>query len=135
MTMNNQFRVGQAYFPSKPGGVVKKPVSAPVQKPFEHWLQEQLTSTANTTQAPKLSFSQHALGRLEQRGITLTEADVAKLEGAVQRAASKGAKESLILMNHVAYVVSVANRKVITAVDEAHMKENVFTNIDSAVFV
>ena len=38
-------------------------------------------------------------------------------------------------MEDVALVVSVKNRTVITAVDRAQMKENVFTNIDSAVIV
>ena len=33
----------------------------------------------------------------------------------------------------VAFVVSVPNRTVITAVDRDHMKQQVFTNIDSAV--
>lgn len=58
-----------------------------------------------------------------------------RLETAVQKAASKGAKESLILMDNVAYVVSIVNRKIITAVDDGSMKDNVFTNIDSAIFV
>lgn len=58
-----------------------------------------------------------------------------RLEGAVQKAAAKGAKESLILMDNVAYVVSVVNQKVITAVDQMSMKENVFTNIDSAILL
>ena len=53
----------------------------------------------------------------------------------VDRAAAKGAKESLVMIDDVALVVSVKNRTVITAVDKAQLKENVFTNIDSAVIV
>jgi flagellar operon protein len=53
----------------------------------------------------------------------------------VDRAAAKGARESLVMMDDVALVVSVKNRTVITAVDRAHLKDNVFTNIDSAVIV
>ena len=53
----------------------------------------------------------------------------------VDRAAAKGAKESLVLVDNAALVVSIKNRTVITAVDQAHLKENVFTNIDSAVIV
>ncbi|MCL6645862.1 MAG: flagellar protein, partial [Dehalococcoidia bacterium] len=82
-----------------------------------------------------LTFSQHALTRLRERGISLNEAELNRLQSAVQKAADKGAKESLIMMDNVAYVVSIINRKVITAVDVVSMKENVFTNIDSAVFV
>jgi len=53
----------------------------------------------------------------------------------VSKAAAKGARESLILLDDKAFVVSVRNRTVITAVDGEHLKENVFTNIDSAVIV
>ena len=52
----------------------------------------------------------------------------------MDRAAQKGARESLVLLDDVALVVSIKNRTVITAVDAANLKENVFTNIDSAVF-
>ncbi|HBK86936.1 MAG TPA: flagellar protein [Firmicutes bacterium] len=80
-----------------------------------------------------LRFSKHATERLEQRQIMLTPADVTRLTRAVDNAASKGARDSLILLNRTAFVVNVPNRTVITAVDEDHMRENVFTNIDSAV--
>lgn len=133
--MNTQFRVGQTFFPSKPGGIAKQPAAAESPKSgksFDHWLKESLLVSQNVT---KLSFSQHALNRLQDRGIQLGDQELSRLEGAVQKAADKGSKESLILMDNVAYVVNVANRKVITAVDDANMKESVFTNIDSAVLV
>ena len=60
---------------------------------------------------------------------------MALLKDAVNKAEAKGAKESLILMDQLALVVSVKNRTVITAVDGASLKDNVFTNIDSAVIV
>ena len=61
---------------------------------------------------------------------------MAKLSTAVHKAAQKGAKESLILMNNeLALVVSIANKTVITAMDGPSLKDNVFTNIDSAVIV
>lgn len=83
----------------------------------------------------EVKFSQHALQRLQSRNIKLDQAAMDKLNGAVDKAAQKGAKESLILMNNLALVVSVKNRTVITAMDESSMKESVFTNIDSAVIV
>ncbi|KXS45236.1 MAG: flagellar operon protein [Candidatus Frackibacter sp. T328-2] len=82
-----------------------------------------------------IKFSGHAKKRLNSRDINLTAQDLNKLQTAVNKAESKGAKESLILVNNVAYVVSVENKTVITAVDEGNMKENVFTNIDSAVMM
>jgi flagellar operon protein len=80
-----------------------------------------------------LRFSGHALQRIEHRGINLDEATMARLDGGVQRAAAKGSRDSLVLVDETAFVVSVPNRTVITAVDREHMREQVFTNIDSAV--
>ena len=56
-----------------------------------------------------------------------------RLNGAVQRAADKGSRDALVLMDNVAMVVSVKNRTVVTVVDKDSLKQNVFTNIDSAV--
>jgi flagellar operon protein len=83
--------------------------------------------------AQPLRFSGHALQRIEHRGINLDEATMARLDGGVQRAAAKGSRDSLVLVDETAFVVSVPNRTVITAVDREHMREQVFTNIDSAV--
>jgi flagellar operon protein len=80
-----------------------------------------------------LRFSGHAVERIERRGITVDEQALDRLTGGVERAAAKGARESLVLVDDTAFVVSVRNRTVITAVDREHMKEQVFTNIDSAV--
>lgn len=78
-------------------------------------------------------FSAHALERIERRGIPVDAATLGRLEGGVARAAGKGGRESLVLVDGTAFVVSVRNRTVITAVDREHMREQVFTNIDSAV--
>jgi flagellar operon protein len=56
-----------------------------------------------------------------------------RLEAAVEKAGLKGGKESLILLDDLAFVVSVKNRTVITAVGADRMADNVFTNIDSVV--
>lgn len=82
-----------------------------------------------------LKFSAHALARLQSRNITLTPDDVARMNAMADKAAAKGAKQSLFLMKDVAMVVSIKNRTVITAVDHDSMKENVFTNIDSAAII
>lgn len=80
-----------------------------------------------------LHFSRHAQKRLEQRGIDIDGARMARLEQAVGQAAAKGARESLILLDEMALVVSVQNRTVVTAMDQQAGKEQVFTNIDSVV--
>lgn len=84
-------------------------------------------------QATDLQFSRHALARVQRRGIELDQGTLQRLSDGVSRAAGKGSRDSLVLVDGTAFVVSVANNTVITAVDSEHMKENVFTNIDSAV--
>jgi len=92
------------------------------------------TAQAPAVQQP-LKFSAHAQQRLESRNIRLTTDDVAKMNAMADKAAAKGAKQSLFMMRDVAMVVSITNRTVITAVDQSSMKENVFTNIDSAAII
>ncbi len=92
-----------------------------------------MLQAAAPPEATSVKFSTHAQQRLQQRDITLGAEDVAKINDAVDRAQQKGAKESLILLDDMAFVVSVNNRVVITAVDQPSMKQNVFTNIDSVV--
>jgi len=83
--------------------------------------------------AAQVHFSGHAIERLRRRGIAVDPKTLARLEGGVDRAAGKGSRESVVFVDDKAFVVSVRNRTVITAVDSAHMREHVFTNIDSAV--
>lgn len=86
------------------------------------------------SQAP-LKISAHAQARLNSRNIELDAQDWEKIQQAVDKVAAKGAREALVLTDKAALVVSVRNRTVITAVDPASLKENVFTNIDAAVVV
>lgn len=81
-----------------------------------------------------LKFSKHAELRLKTRNIQLSQAQKDKINEAVNRAGAKGVKDSLVLMDNLAFVVNVKNRTVITAVSSNELKENVFTNIDGAVF-
>jgi len=83
----------------------------------------------------EIEFSRHAKERLESRGINITPRTLDKLGAGVEKARDKGAQESLIMVEDTAYIVSVENRTVITAVDEQNVKENVFTDIDSAVLM
>jgi len=95
---------------------------------FKEILESQLS-------AGELKFSAHARERLAARNISLTTSDLADINKAVDRAAQKGSRDSLIMKGNLAFVVSVKNKTVITAVDNASMKEHVFTNIDSAVII
>lgn len=93
--------------------------------------------TATPSAAPKsieaLKFSNHAIERMQSRGIKFDPQDMARLNDAVARAAAKGSKDSLILMNDSALIVSVKNKTVVTVMDQNALKENVFTNIDSTI--
>lgn len=80
-----------------------------------------------------LKFSKHAGSRLEQRNITLSEEQMKRLEKATHKAEEKGIKESLMLMDNMAFIVNVKNNTVITAMEQTENNENVFTNIDGAV--
>ena len=83
----------------------------------------------------KLVFSLHALQRMQSRNLQLSPQEMTKLNAAVEKIAAKGAKESLIYMNDKAFVVSAANKTVITAMDGTSARETIFTNIDSAVIL
>jgi flagellar operon protein len=80
-----------------------------------------------------VQFSKHAAQRLERRGLEVDTATRARLQDGVDRAAGKGSRDAVVLVDDKAFVVSVANRTVITAVGRDQMKDHVFTNIDSAV--
>ncbi|MFO7975979.1 MAG: TIGR02530 family flagellar biosynthesis protein [Candidatus Hydrogenedentota bacterium] len=86
------------------------------------------------SQSP-LRYSAHAIERLRQRNISLSDAEKTALEQSVEHAAAKGSRETLLVTEDAAFVVSVANRTVITAVPRSEMDGAVFTNIDSAVVV
>lgn len=80
-----------------------------------------------------VEFSGHALQRIERRNIDIGPQTLLRLQEGVARAEAKGARSSVVLVDGTAFVVSVQNKTVITAVDPAHMRDHVFTNIDSAV--
>ena len=80
-----------------------------------------------------IHFSKHAAKRIEQRGLDLDAARMARLDRALDQAEAKGSKDSLVLLDELALVVSVQSRTVVTAMDGQSSKEHVFTNIDSVV--
>lgn len=82
----------------------------------------------------EVRLSAHARHRLAQRDITLTPADMERVSKAVDRLASKGGREALVLMDSVGLILDVKNRTVVTAIGQQGLQEHVFTNIDSAAF-
>lgn len=126
--MNGPIQVGQLYPSKLNSSLLGRPnnqVTAGQGNEFKAILDQNL-----------LKFSNHASKRLEQRGIQFSTEQMTSLNQAIDKAAAKGSKDSLILMqNNVALIVNVPNRTVVTAMDGNSMKDNVFTQIDSAVIL
>ena len=111
--------------PTAPAGTSSP--QAPATGPsFADLLAQQTSGTAPT-------FSKHALERLSRRGVDINTQTLGRLTEGIQRAADKGARNSVVLVDGTAFVASVKNNTVITAVTPEAMKSHVFTNIDSAV--
>jgi flagellar operon protein len=81
----------------------------------------------------RLRFSGHAAKRISQRGLELDDSQLVRLADGVERAAEKGSRSALIMVDHVAMVVAVPSRTVITAIRTRSAAGGLFTNIDSAV--
>jgi flagellar operon protein len=80
-----------------------------------------------------LRFSSHAMTRMKSRNIDITPDIVDRLTKAVSGAEKKGARDTLILLSDLAFIVNVPNKTVITAMEGRTMKDHVVTNIDSTV--
>ncbi len=114
-------------------GVLRGPSFAESLEQAESSYQVLTPSTEPPQLQESVKFSNHALERMLSRGIQFTQADFSRLNEAVQRASLKGSKNSLILMNDSALIISVRNKTVVTVMDKNALKENVFTNIDSTI--
>ncbi|MCI5584756.1 MAG: flagellar protein [Lachnospiraceae bacterium] len=82
-----------------------------------------------------LRFSKHATNRLADRSITLSNNQLDRLTEGARRAGEKGIRESLVMVDQLAFIVNVPNHTVITAMDQTETNENIFTNIDGAVIM
>lgn len=79
----------------------------------------------------EVQFSKHAARRLETRNIQMSDEVKARLQDATSQAREKGMKESLVLVDDLAFIVNVKNNTVVTAVND--VDRGVFTNIDGAI--
>lgn len=103
--------------------------NAPHTQAFEQTLQAKINANSN------IQFSKHALSRVMTREVDLSVDYIERLNHGAELARNKGLKSSLILIDKVAFVVNLHDNKVITAIQEEGLKNNVFTNIDGAVIV
>ncbi len=112
------------------------PIIPKTDRRFQAFVDEALKENQQVEASkPKssINLSNHALKRMEQRGIELNEEDMEKLEEAFASLNQKGAENSLIIYNDLSLIASVKNRTIITASKTEEMRE--ITNIDSAILV
>ena len=88
-----------------------------------------------TDEKESLKFSKHASIRLEQRGIRLSDMQMERLSEGTKQAEQKGIRDSLVIVDELAFIVNVPKNTVITAMDSTETNSNVFTNIDGAVIM
>lgn len=82
-----------------------------------------------------LVFSKHALKRIDNRDINITQGLLDDVSEAVNRADEKGIKDALILGHGTAFIVNIPTRTVITTMNSNDMNQNVITNIDGTVLM
>lgn len=85
--------------------------------------------------AKEVRFSKHAMGRLNTRNIELTDGQMERLQEGTKKAQAKGIKDSLVLVDSLAFIVNVPSSTVVTAMEQSEAQENIFTNIDGAVII
>lgn len=83
----------------------------------------------------EVKFSKHAAGRLADRNIELTSSQMERLQEGAQKAQMKGIKESLVIVDQLAFIVNIPNNTVVTAMNQGDAAESIFTNIDGAVII
>lgn len=121
-----------------------------IEKLQDQYLNNQKTSVSNKTdegmsfldilskksvESGEVKFSKHASSRLSTRNIELTPEQMGRLNEGAKRASLKGIKESLVLVDSLAFIVNVPSNTVVTAMDNTETKDNIFTNIDGAVIM
>lgn len=100
-------------------------------------IDELVSDRANvqTSVTGQIRFTKHADARLSQRDIRLTDEQMTRLEEGTKKASDKGIKESLVLVDDLAFIVNTDKKMVITAIDQNSSEDNIYTNIDGAVII
>lgn len=118
---NRSYSVNNNYSANKPENTAKD------ASRFDEILKQSLE------QEQGIKFSKHAWQRLTERNISLTVNQKDKLTDLVSKAGMKGIRDSLVVMDNMAFVVNIKSKTVVTAMCGKELGENVFTNIDGAV--
>ena len=105
----------------------RKNNSINIKESFKELLEKELYGDLN------YKISAHAKERVD--ALKLTEVDLKNIGYGIDKAKDKGSKNTLILYKDIAFIASCENKTLITAVDKARAKDNIFTNIDSMVML
>lgn len=105
----------------------------PITRSFQEILKR--VNEQNVNSESDIKFSKHAINRLNERNIVLTENEMKEINKAIGKADAKGIKDALIIMDNKAFVANIKNKTIITASTNEQLKENVFTKIDGAVII
>lgn len=127
------FRIinGKAYPVGNFGNEISNPINKQGSRELNKSFKEVLNEKCNGKEGIKIS--NHAADRM--RNMNLSNNDIRVLETGISKAAFKGAKNTLMLYRDVAFIASVENKTIITAIEKERIRENVFTNIDSVVIL
>lgn len=106
-----------------------------IQASFEEVLRKTQQTAAEAVGIQPLRFSKHAAMRLENRNISLSMEQSRRLENGVEKAGEKGIKDSLVIVDSLAFIVNIPNKMVVTAMEQGEADRNIFTNIDGAVIM
>lgn len=96
---------------------------------------QEILESKQSKESGEVRFSKHAAGRLADRNIELTEDQISRLQEGTAKAEQKGIKESLVIVDQLAFIVNIPSNTVVTAMNQADTAENIFTNIDGAVII
>ena len=110
-------------------------ISSGARHPDEAAFEEVLAKKLRPNQAYGIKLSQHAQKRIAERQLDLDAQEFFKLRQAFDTLKNKGGKDSLVVTPKAAYIVDVDQRSIVTAMDKRDMAENVFTKIDSTLFI
>ena len=80
-----------------------------------------------------LKISKHAQDRMNERNITISDEKWATISNKVDEARNMGIKDSLVLTDKAAMVVSAQNKTVITVMNREEATKQIFSNINGTI--
>ena len=130
--VNNLLIPNVTSLPQEKAGTKANTLKPGQSSEFQSLFNEQI---GNQTVNQGINLSSHAAKRINERQIDIDNGEYLKLKEAIGKLKSKGGKDSLVVTEKAAYIVDVPNNKIVTAINKESLAENVFTKIDSTLFM